>query len=53
MENVEALQTGSDGAPFDWLKQWYPLAVVDDLDPGSPHAEQLLGALLLLCLGKW
>ena len=46
IEEQEALPSGSDGAAFDWLKQWYPLAVAEDLDPDRPHAEQLLGALL-------
>ena len=41
----DELTPGDTGnAPFDWLKQWYPLAVADDLDPSRPHAEQLLGA---------
>jgi len=31
------------GAQFDWVKQWYPLAVADDLDPTRPHAQLLLG----------
>jgi hypothetical protein len=29
-----------------WTKQWYPLAVVDDLNPQKPFATKLLGALL-------
>ncbi|KAK9843752.1 hypothetical protein WJX81_004916 [Elliptochloris bilobata] len=33
---------------FNWLKQWYPLAVVADLDPARPHGVQLLGRRLVL-----
>ena len=35
-EEQEALPSGSDGAAFDWLKQWYPLAAAEDLDPDRP-----------------
>ena len=30
---------------FTWTEQWYPVAVVADLDPGKPHATKLLGTL--------
>ena len=30
-------------AKFDWAKQWYPVAFVDDLDPLKPHSIELLG----------
>lgn len=33
---------------FQWTKQWYPLAVVELLDPKAPHAVQLLGKDLVL-----
>ena len=33
---------------FQWTKQWYPVAVVDFLDPSRPHAIQLLGKDLVL-----
>ncbi|MGB7413823.1 MAG: Rieske 2Fe-2S domain-containing protein [Thermosynechococcaceae cyanobacterium] len=33
---------------FQWTKQWYPLAVVELLDPKTPHAVQLLGKDLVL-----
>ncbi|OWY64909.1 (2Fe-2S)-binding protein [cyanobacterium TDX16] len=33
---------------FQWTKQWYPVAVVDFLDPSCPHAIQLLGKELVL-----
>ena len=40
----ELPQADADGAPFNWVKQWYPLAVEEDLDRGRPHAELLLSA---------
>lgn len=33
---------------FDFTRQWYPLAFVEDLDPGRPHAAELLGKRLVL-----
>lgn len=33
---------------FQWTKQWYPVAVVDFLDPSRPHAMQLLGKDVVL-----
>ena len=33
---------------FQWTKQWYPVAVVDFLDPSRPHRMQLLGKELVL-----
>jgi phenylpropionate dioxygenase-like ring-hydroxylating dioxygenase large terminal subunit len=33
---------------FQWTKQWYPVAVVDFLDPSRPHAMQLLGKDIVL-----
>ena len=41
---------------FQWTKQWYPVAVVDFLDPSRPHAMQLLGKDIVLWrdgAGKW
>ncbi|GMH40215.1 hypothetical protein BSKO_08119 [Bryopsis sp. KO-2023] len=32
----------------NWTKQWYPLAVVGDLDPSLPHAVRLLGKEIVL-----
>ena len=33
---------------FDWARQWYPVAFVDDLDPTKPHPIELLGKRLVL-----
>jgi phenylpropionate dioxygenase-like ring-hydroxylating dioxygenase large terminal subunit len=41
---------------FQWTKQWYPVAVVDFLDPSRPYAMQLLGKDIVLWRdggGKW
>lgn len=41
---------------FQWTKQWYPIAVVDFLDPSRPHALQLLGKDIVVWRdgsGKW
>lgn len=41
---------------FQWTKQWYPIAVVEFLDPSRPHAVQLLGNDLVLwrdSTGQW
>ncbi|MBD2777591.1 Rieske 2Fe-2S domain-containing protein [Iningainema tapete] len=41
---------------FQWTKQWYPVAVVEFLDPSCPHAMQLLGKDIVLWrdgTGKW
>ncbi|NET37351.1 MAG: Rieske 2Fe-2S domain-containing protein [Cyanothece sp. SIO1E1] len=43
----ELLNAGAE-ATFQWTKQWYPIAVVDFLDPARPHAIQLLGQDLVL-----
>ena len=31
---------------FNWLKNWYPVAIANDLDPLKPFATKLLGARL-------
>lgn len=30
-------------ALFNWTKQWYPMAAIQDLDPAVPHPIKLLG----------
>lgn len=37
----EAMQATQE--KFNWRAQWYPVAVVGDLDPSRPHATKLLG----------
>ncbi|KAG2490575.1 hypothetical protein HYH03_010969 [Edaphochlamys debaryana] len=36
------------GESFPWLSQWYPAAIVADLDPRRPHATHLLGIPMAL-----
>lgn len=41
---------------FQWTKQWYPVAVVEYLDPSQPNSMQLLGKDIVLWrdnTGKW
>jgi phenylpropionate dioxygenase-like ring-hydroxylating dioxygenase large terminal subunit len=33
---------------FQWAQQWYPVAVIEFLDPTKPHALQLLGKNVVL-----
>ena len=40
--------TQEEKETFQWTLQWYPVAVVDFLDPSRPHAIQLLGKELVL-----
>ena len=40
--------TQEEKETFQWTVQWYPVAVVDFLDPSRPHAMQLLGKELVL-----
>ncbi|MEQ8538987.1 MAG: Rieske 2Fe-2S domain-containing protein [Coleofasciculus sp. D1-CHI-01] len=45
-----------DSEQFQWTKQWYPMAVVEFLDPSRPHPIQLLGKDLVLWRdgsGQW
>jgi hypothetical protein len=34
--------------PYDWARQWYPVAYIADLDPGRPHSVELLGQRLVV-----
>lgn len=38
----------TEEATFQWTKQWYPIAVMEFLDPSRPHPVQLLGKELVL-----
>ncbi|MBC6480141.1 MAG: hypothetical protein GDA56_22510 [Hormoscilla sp. GM7CHS1pb] len=40
-ENLHQLLPAAESDIFEWTKQWYPVAVVDYLDPSRPHAIQL------------
>jgi hypothetical protein len=51
------LQLGETGAPqFNWFKAWYPIKVLEDLDPAVPHAVTLLGQQFVVwrdAAGTW
>lgn len=36
------------GSVFNWFQQWYPVAIVRDLDPKVPKAFSLLGLALVI-----
>mmetsp|Transcript_48018 Transcript_48018/g.121167 ORF Transcript_48018/g.121167 Transcript_48018/m.121167 type:complete len:553 (+) Transcript_48018:475-2133(+) len=58
VENIAAdagVREAGAGA-FVWTKQWWPVAVLEDLDASRPHAVQLMGERLVLWCdgeGKW
>lgn len=45
---AEARPPPASPAQFDWYKQWYPVAVLDDLNPAMPCAARLLGIDLVV-----
>lgn len=36
-------KSSSNSKPINWFQQWYPLAIIKDLDPQRPTAATLLG----------
>jgi hypothetical protein len=42
------ISSSSSGSSFQWLSQWYPVHVVDSIDPTRPHSIELLGKQLVL-----
>ncbi len=34
---VSEADKSADASYFEWMKQWYPLAVTEFLDPTRPH----------------
>jgi phenylpropionate dioxygenase-like ring-hydroxylating dioxygenase large terminal subunit len=42
------IDLNSETESFQWHQQWYPVAVVEFLDPTKPHALQLLGKNVVL-----
>jgi nitrite reductase/ring-hydroxylating ferredoxin subunit/uncharacterized membrane protein YgcG len=40
--------TTVENMAFSWSKQWYPLAIEDDLDPTKPQLVHILGKRLVL-----
>ena len=47
-ESASPLTPAEIEAQFQWTKQWYPVAVVEFLDPGCPHSLQVLGIDIVL-----
>ncbi|XP_072988844.1 protochlorophyllide-dependent translocon component 52, chloroplastic-like [Typha latifolia] len=47
----------ADEGKFDWYSQWYPVALVADLDKRAPHAKTVMGLDLVVwwdrAAGKW
>ena len=43
-------EDAAEAAPeaFDWFDHWYPVNVLDTMDPSRPHKVQLLGIRLVL-----
>lgn len=37
---------------FNWFKAWYPVHVVEIMDPGRPHKTQLLGMNIVIWLSN-
>lgn len=54
---VQPAGTAPAAQQFDWSKQWYPLAQIDDLDPTVPAHFRLLGRDLVVwydrVAGSW
>lgn len=50
LESQPEVASSASAAPqqFNWDKQWYPLAQVDDLDPATPGHFRLLGRDLVV-----
>ncbi|KAF6251152.1 hypothetical protein COO60DRAFT_1705010 [Scenedesmus sp. NREL 46B-D3] len=40
--------SSSSSSSFQWLSHWYPVHVLDSIDPTRPHAIELLGKQLVL-----
>ncbi len=55
-QEEESIPQCLDGETFQWTKQWYPVAVIEFLDPARPHGMQLLGKEIMLWRdrsGQW
>ncbi|KAG2447658.1 hypothetical protein HYH02_007574 [Chlamydomonas schloesseri] len=51
-----AAAADSDAAAFPWYDHWYPVGILEELDPSRPHAVHLLGVPLALWRdagGQW
>lgn len=41
-------EIAKDQASFSWTKQWYPVAIVEDLEASKPTPVKLFGKSLVL-----
>jgi phenylpropionate dioxygenase-like ring-hydroxylating dioxygenase large terminal subunit len=48
VSQIPTAASSANTESFQWHQQWYPVAVVEFLDPGKPHALQLLGLNVVL-----
>ena len=46
-EEEEAASAHAPSEAFDWLGHWYPVNVLDTMDPTRPHAIKILGMSLV------
>ena len=45
---ADQVMTDKASDTFQWTQQWYPIAVVETLDPSRPHALMVLGKSLVI-----
>lgn len=53
-DEVEVDESGneSSSSPFSWRDNWYPVSLIEDLDPALPTPFQLLGRDIVLWFDK-
>lgn len=49
---VDESGNGSSSSPFTWRDNWYPVSLIEDLDPALPTPFQLLGRDIVLWFDK-
>ena len=54
LDEVEVDESGneSSSSPFSWRDNWYPVSLIEDLDPALPTPFQLLGRDIVLWFDK-
>eukprot|EP00775_Hariotina_reticulata_P012636 gene12636-12765_t len=56
VSDVQEALHSRDSSKFSWAANWYPVHVLDQIDPSRPHAIELLGKQLVLWKdgsGRW
>lgn len=53
-DDVEVDESGNESSstPFSWRDNWYPVSLIEDLDPALPTPFQLLGRDIVLWFDK-